>query len=207
MVQIDKVGDGVSRFPAKRFAAVWLVTLSMWPPQSAQALGKVACPESVATCSEVPAPARTSHPFAAAQAHAKLPSDPGPSWTVAQIQPAGERRETEDASKSTRAEAEVLVLQLNQSHYKNLDQISLIFRGDVVDLVTNTSMYQEEPFRLGWHRNRVNTEFTHMRQLVEKSLASIRSGEVSAETEFVPHAPVLNIAGRRYRRSIRTIAN
>ena len=104
-----------------------------------------------------------------------------------------------------------LIFQLNVSHHRNHDQISLVFREDVVDLVTNTSTYQEEPIRLGWLRNPMSEYFTILKKRIEIYHAMLRD-QVSVlelllndpdlapyahflKPEIVPHAPVLTING------------
>ena len=122
-----------------------------------------------------------------------------------------ESDETAPPPDSTLKAEDFLIVQLTVSHSRNYDQISLVFREDVVDLVTNTSTYQEEPVRLGWLRNPMSEYFTVMRDRIEIYHAMLRD-EVSVlelllndpdlapyahllKPEIVPHAPVLTING------------
>ena len=72
------------------------------------------------------------------------------------------------ASDEPGAGTDVLVLQIKASHYRNLDQTSLVFREDVVDLVTNHTGYQNGPFRLGWLRTPMSRDFESLRARIER---------------------------------------
>ena len=96
-------------------------------------------------------------------------------------------------SEGHQAETDVLILQVEASSYRNLDQTSLVFRADVVDLFTNHSGYQEDPVRLGWLRAPMSRDFESLRALIERYRALILNEEASIESEFIPHAPVLRI--------------
>ena len=119
--------------------------------------------------------------------------------------------ETAPPPEATPKDENPLIFQLNVSHPRNHDQISLVFRNDIVDLVTNTSTYQQEPVRLGWLRNPMSDYFTVLRDRIEIYHAMLRD-EVSVlellqndpdlapyahllMPEVVPHAPVLTING------------
>ena len=97
------------------------------------------------------------------------------------------------ASDEPRAESDVLVLQIEQDYFRNLDQTSLVFRGDVVDLFTNHSGYQNDPVRLGWLRAPLSRDFESLRARIERYRTRILNEETSTEPEFIPHAPVLRI--------------
>ena len=97
------------------------------------------------------------------------------------------------ASEGHQSDTDVLVLQIEASHYRNLDQTSLVFRGDVVDLFTNNSDYQKDPVRLGWLRAPMTRDFESLRARIETYRSRILNEETPTEPVFSPHAPVLRI--------------
>ena len=105
----------------------------------------------------------------------------------------GEPNEAEAASEAPQGDTDFLVLQIEASYYRNLDQTSLVFREDVVDLFTNNSGYQQDPVRLGWLRVPMSRDFEALRARIERYRAWILNEVTSAESEFIPHAPVLRI--------------
>ena len=96
-----------------------------------------------------------------------------------------------------------IVLQWQVSHSRNTDQISLIFRQDSVELVTNTSNYQKgKIIRLGWFKTSMNPElklireqikgyYTQLKDIVPISSIIIKDLRIQARVD--PHAPVLHI--------------
>ena len=60
-----------------------------------------------------------------------------------------------------------LVLQWEVSHSLNVDQTSLIFRQDTVELVTNTHSYQSgDEVRLGWFQSPMNADLERLQHEV-----------------------------------------
>ena len=113
-----------------------------------------------------------------------------------------EPNETAAASEGRQADMDVLVLQIEASHYRNLDQTSLVFREDVVDLVTNHTGYQNGPFRLGWLRTPMSRDFELLRTRIGRYRALILSEETPTEPQFIPHARCCESARWRYRADI-----
>ena len=75
------------------------------------------------------------------------------------------------ASSSTlakKAPKKPLILQMEVSHPRNTDQISLIFKGNKVQLVTNTSSYQKGRVRLGVFHHPLNGKLTALRNSIEQ---------------------------------------
>lgn len=96
-----------------------------------------------------------------------------------------------------------LVLQWEVSHPRNTDQISLIFRRNMVELITNTSSYQKgKPVRLGRFQSPINPELERIKKQIKRyriqlkqtvsMLSLIKDSRVSLPTTD-PHAPVLRI--------------
>ena len=102
-----------------------------------------------------------------------------------------------------------LVLQIEISHPRNVDQTSLIFREKTVEFVTNSfqvSSQQKSPkFLLGRFQATFNNDFKTLR----KQIVSIRNNLISKNKkratdskakknepfQLVPHAPVIYIGG------------
>ena len=102
-----------------------------------------------------------------------------------------------------------LVLQMQVSHPRNVDQTSLIFREETVDFVTNSfqiSSQQRSPkFLLGHFQATLNNDF----KILQKQIVSIRNNltsknekkatdskdKKSEPAQVVPHAPVIYIGG------------
>ena len=95
-----------------------------------------------------------------------------------------------------------LVLQWQVSHSRNTDQISLIFRQDTVELVTNTSSYQKgKKVRLGRFQSPMNPEWQELKKRIELLYVQLRKTvPISAiikdsrvQPQVDPHAPILRI--------------
>ena len=95
-----------------------------------------------------------------------------------------------------------LVLQWEVSHSRNTDQISLIFRQDIVELVTNTSSYQKDkPVRLGWFQSPMDYELEDMRGRIRMFYGQLRRtiplSELIQDLRFqarvIPHTPIVRI--------------
>ena len=96
-----------------------------------------------------------------------------------------------------------LVLQWEVSHSRNTDQISLIFKQQSVELVTNTSSYQKGRIaRLGWFKSPLNSRMKTIKEQVNRYYVQLRKTvPVSSlikdprfqATVVDPHAPVLRI--------------
>ena len=120
-----------------------------------------------------------------------------------------ENDETAPSPDDTSKDEVPLIFQYSVSHHRNHDEISLVFRDDVVDLVTNISTFQPAPVRLGWLRNPMNTHFTLLRDRLriyrERLGSTVSVLELLLddpdlapyahllEPEVVPHAPVLRL--------------
>ena len=102
------------------------------------------------------------------------------------------------------AKEQPLVLQWEVSHSKNTDQISLIFRQDTVELITNTSHYQKKkaPAKLGHFKTSMNlelktlkTRISHYHTRLSKTvpMASLIKDSRFNKPEVEPHAPILRI--------------
>ena len=99
------------------------------------------------------------------------------------------------ASSSTlakKAPKKPLILQMEVSHPRNTDQISLIFKGNKVQLVTNTSSYQKGRVRLGVFHHPLNGKLTALRNSIEQYRQRLQKNPPK-ESLHVPHAPVLYI--------------
>ena len=120
-----------------------------------------------------------------------------------------DRNETAPPPEDTSEDEGPLIFQYSVSHHRNNDEISLVFRKEVVDLVTNTSTYQQDPVRLGWLRNPMTKHFTLLRDRLRIYHAMLGDTVSVLELllndpdlapyahlltpEVVPHAPVLRI--------------
>ena len=99
------------------------------------------------------------------------------------------------ASSSTlakKAPKKPLILQMEVSHPRNTDQISLIFKGNKVQLVTNTSSYQKGRVRLGVFHHPLNGKLTALRNSIEQYRQRLQKNPPK-ESLHIPHAPVLYI--------------
>lgn len=97
-----------------------------------------------------------------------------------------------------------LILQWEVSHSRNTDQISLIFRQNTLELVTNTSIYQtprEKTITLGYFQSPMNPQLKKIKKDIETSynylkqtvpvLSLIKDSRL--QIPFNPHAPVMRI--------------
>ena len=97
-------------------------------------------------------------------------------------------------------EKKALTLQYEVSHYRNKDQISLIFRDHVVELVTNTSSYQKtkEP-RLGRFESPMSAELKELKEKLRRYYKHLQQtapiifkiNPLSLKPE--PHSPILRL--------------
>ena len=97
-----------------------------------------------------------------------------------------------------------LVLQWEVSHSRNRDQISLIFRKEYVELITNTSSYQKgKTVRLGRFKaplnsklktikNQIKWYYVQLKKTVPAS-SLIKDSRLQESGIRNPHAPVLRI--------------
>ena len=96
-----------------------------------------------------------------------------------------------------------LVLQWEVSHPRNTDQISLIFRRNMVELVTNTSSYQKgKPVRLGRFQSPLTPELKMIKEQIKRHrtklkqtvpvLSLIKDPRIPRPKPD-PHAPLLRI--------------
>ena len=193
----NRGGESTTR--RRRRAASWLVGIAMPGIVAVQALAH----EAQGTATEIRAEA-TVHVEPAVEVFAPVTerveamtkcdvADSPSVFADVEATTGAELNDAAAASDGRQADTDVLVLQVEASHYRNLDQTSLVFRGDVVDLVTNHTGYQNGPFRLGWLRTPASREFESLRARIERYRALILSEETSTEPEFIPHAPVLRI--------------
>lgn len=97
-----------------------------------------------------------------------------------------------------------LVLQWEVSHPRNTDQISLIFKQKTVELVTNTSSYQNGRIaRLGRFESPLNSKLKTIKEEVKRYYVQLRKTvpvsslikdpRFQEATRADPHAPVLHI--------------
>ena len=111
---------------------------------------------------------------------------------------------------------QVLVLQWEVSHSRNTDQISLIFREEVVEMVTNTSSWQDrEPVRLGRFYSPYTRELqnlkaqihsSHLHRQRSASLLSMVAQKTGLKTPPHPHRPVLRINGEEWQEGDKNFA-
>lgn len=96
-----------------------------------------------------------------------------------------------------------LVLQWEVSHPRNTDQISLIFKKTVVELITNTSSYQKgREVKLGRFQSPLNTDLKMIRARLKRHymslkqtvpmLSLIKTSRI-LQPRPTPHAPLLRI--------------
>lgn len=110
-----------------------------------------------------------------------------------------------------------LVLQWEVSHPRNTDQISLIFREEGVEMVTNTSSYQDKkPVQLGrfyspWTREFQNLKTqihtSHQQQKERTSLFSVVAEQTGLRKNPRPHRAVLRINGEEWQEGDKNFAS
>ena len=103
-----------------------------------------------------------------------------------------------------------IVLQWQVSHSRNIDQISLIFRQDSVELVTNTSSYQKgKIIRLGWFKTSMNPELELIKEQIKEyytqlkntvPISSLIIKDLRIPSTVDPHAPILRINEKKVHR-------
>ena len=109
------------------------------------------------------------------------------------------------SQKSVPTISKPLVLQYTVSHSRNTDQMSLIFRNKVVELVVNTSSWQKkDKARLGRffsdatpQLNSLKEEVQQYQARVEQTvsvLSLIKDSRIKVSVD--PHAPVLSLNGK-----------
>ena len=95
-----------------------------------------------------------------------------------------------------------LVLQWEVFHPRNRDQISLIFRGQKIELIVNTSSYQKNKKpRLGRFESPMNPSLTNLKKQIEQYYAHLKNTvplssitkDKRLKSKAVPHAPTLQI--------------
>lgn len=95
-----------------------------------------------------------------------------------------------------------LILQWQVSHFRNTDQISLIFRQNTVELVTNTSSYQTgEKARLGRFKSPMNPELKGLEEQIKSYYDRLRKtvpmSTLITDPRFhpivEPHAAILRV--------------
>ncbi len=106
-------------------------------------------------------------------------------------------------SKEVDLNKKPLVLQWEVSHSRNTDQISLIFKQNHVELVTNTSSYQKgKTIQLGWFKTSINPELKLLREQVRQYYIQLKKSiplstfivkDARIPVKVDPHAPVLRI--------------
>ena len=122
------------------------------------------------------------------------------------ISPFAKAEEKQDSVSST--DHKLLVLQWKVSHPRNTDRISLIFRQDTVELVTNTSSYQKDKIaRLGRFTSPLNTSLKKVKSQVSRYYIQLKKTvpftslikEARFKPPVNPHAPVLSINEEKIR--------
>ncbi len=112
------------------------------------------------------------------------------------------RKSSTSQSKALFHSQQPLILQYEVSHSRNRDQISLIFRENKVELVTNTSSYQERKnVKLGRFQSPLTAKLkTLKKQIAQYYVQMQKTMPLSAlikdprfQSEFNPHAPILRI--------------
>ena len=111
---------------------------------------------------------------------------------------------TEANKEGSSSKERPLVLQWEVSHPRNKDQISLIFRKEYVELVTNTSSYQKEKVvllgqfkspltsELKKLKNKIKLYYIQLQKTVPVS-SLIKDSRFQQASAVNPHAPVLRI--------------
>lgn len=103
-----------------------------------------------------------------------------------------------------------LVLQWEVSHPRNTDQISLIFKQNHVELVTNTPSYQKgRRVRLGHFKTTITPELQFLKEQVKQYYIQLKknipiSSLIVKDSRILPqvnpHAPVLRINDKKIHR-------
>lgn len=110
--------------------------------------------------------------------------------------------EVQDTERTGSSFKKPLVLQWEVSHARNTDQISLIFRQDTVELVTNTSSYQKgKAVRLGRFKSSMDPKLEEWKGQIELFYEQLRKTvpmstlikDPRVQPKVTPHAPVLRI--------------
>ena len=96
-----------------------------------------------------------------------------------------------------------LVLQMEISHPRNVDQTSLIFREKTVDFVTNSFQrsYQQKSSEahLGHFTRKLNNDFKVLKKQITSSVKKKRNSKNKNTTkndqvdQMIPHAPVIRV--------------
>ena len=95
-----------------------------------------------------------------------------------------------------------LVLQWEMSHFRNTDQISLIFKQKTVELVTNTSSYQKgKTVRLGHFKSPISFELKELKEQIKRYYTRLKKTvpisqlvkDPRVRSLRDPHTPVLRI--------------
>ena len=110
-------------------------------------------------------------------------------------------------SASARTEkTKPVVLQWTASHFRNIDQVSLIFKKDHVELVTNTSSWQKDgAVKLGQFESSYTKDLKKLSRQIETyhakrlntvpALNFIKIKNLKVKTD--PHAAVLTVNGKK----------
>ena len=193
MALVKLCRGGESRVRRQRCTAAWLAGIAMSASLAAQANEND--PNRTSAECRTEAMVQMMGPASGEAGARARPQrvDPPPASNEVEAPVHAGQNEAEAASEGPRGDTDVLVLQIEASYYRHLDQTSLVFRGDVVDLVTNNSGYQKGPVRLGWLRAPMSRDFESLRARIERYRARILNEETPTEPEFIPHAPVLRI--------------
>lgn len=105
-------------------------------------------------------------------------------------------------TKKTEVSEKALVLQWEVSHTRNTDQISLIFRQNIVELVSNTSSYQKKgSVRLGLFQSPMNPELKELKDQIKQYYIRLQQtiplSHLIKDSRVQPivdsHVPVLRI--------------
>lgn len=115
------------------------------------------------------------------------------------------RTQTKTGKKPVSQEVQPMVLQWVASHHRNTDQISLVFKQDNVDMVTNTSSWQKDKMRLGRFSSRYTEKLAALKEQVEEYYIEWTSTVPASSFINIdgfpireiddPHAPILSLAG------------
>lgn len=109
---------------------------------------------------------------------------------------------TQDIKQTNSPSKKPLVLQWQVSHTRNTDQISLIFREETVELVTNTSSYQKsKEVRLGWFSSPMDSQLEELKEQIQSFYDQLRKTvplstiikDSRVKPQVEPHAPILRI--------------
>ena len=108
------------------------------------------------------------------------------------------------AVAKTSSSPKPLLFQFRVSHQRNVDHISLVFRGDKLQLITNTSSYQKSKTpSLGVFEINMNPDLKDLEQKLQayyKELSStismldfINKEGIKLRKSIDPHAPIIQI--------------